>query len=103
MTAQLSNSFEISYDRIKEILETARNRIYRIANSEMVIAYWNIGRTIIEEEQKGSNRADYGKLMIETLSRRLTSEFGKGFEKTNLWNMIKFYKTFPILDACVKN
>lgn len=99
MTKSLSASFEVTYDRIKEILEKARNKVYRAANSEMVIAYWNIGRTIVEVKQKGSNRADYRKLLVVSLSARLTSEFGKGFDKTNLWNMIRFYKTFPILDA----
>jgi predicted nuclease of restriction endonuclease-like (RecB) superfamily len=64
----------------------------------MVIAYWNIGRTIIEEEQRGKDRSEYRKRFVESLSTRLTSEFGKGFDKTNIWNMIKFYKTFPILD-----
>jgi hypothetical protein len=92
-------AFENFYDSIREILITARNRVYRAANSKMVIAYWNIGRTVVEEEQKGSGRADYGKLLIETLSIRLTSEFGKGFDKSNIWNMVRFYKTFPILDA----
>jgi hypothetical protein len=99
MDKALSSSFESFYSRIKEILEAARNKVYRTANSEMVIAYWNIGHIIVEEEQKGSGRADYGKLLVETLSFKLTSEIGKGFDKTNLWNMIRFYKTFPILDA----
>jgi predicted nuclease of restriction endonuclease-like (RecB) superfamily len=99
MAQSLSPSIESSYDRIKEILEKARNRVYRAANSEMVIAYWNIGRTIVEEEQKGNSRADYGWLVVESLSARLTSEFGKGFDKSNIWRMIKFYRTFPILDA----
>ncbi len=80
-------------------METARKKVYRTANSEMVIAYWNIGRTIFEEEQKGSSLAGYGKLLLESLSIRLTNEFGKGFDKSNLWNMIGFYKTYPILDA----
>ena len=99
MNKSLSTSYESFYDKIKKILETARNRVYRSANTEMVQAYWNVGRTIYEEEQKGSARSDYGKLLVESLSTKLTSEFGKGFDKTNLWNMIRFYKTFPIIDA----
>lgn len=99
MTKSLSASFENTYDTIKMILETSRSTVYRAANSEMVNAYWNIGRTIVEEKQKGSNRADYRRLLVESISARLTSEFGKGFDKTNIWNMIKFYRTFPILDA----
>jgi hypothetical protein len=54
-------SFESFYNSIKEILEKARNKVYRATISEMVLAYWNIGRTIFEEEQKGNTRADYGK------------------------------------------
>ena len=99
MDKALSSSFESFYNRIKEILEAARNKVYRTANSEMVIAYWNIGRIIVEEEQKGSDRADYGILLVKRLSFKLSSEFGKGYDKSNLWNMIRFYKTFPIIDA----
>jgi predicted nuclease of restriction endonuclease-like (RecB) superfamily len=99
MNKAVSSSFSKFYDKIKEVLKSARNNVYRRVNTEMVVAYWTIGRTIVEEEQKGFDRADYGTLLVETLSIRLTSEFGRGFDKTNLWNMIKFYKTFPILDA----
>lgn len=50
----------------------------------MALAYWSIGKIIVEEEQKGSNRAEYGISLIETLAERLTNEFGKGFNKSNL-------------------
>ena len=66
MAQSLSPSIESSYGRIKEILEKARNRVYRVANSEMVIAYWNIGRTIVEEDQKGNSRAEYRKQVVES-------------------------------------
>lgn len=65
----------------------------------MVVAYWHIGREIIEEEQKGKSRADYGQKFLEMIAERLTNEFGQGFDASNLWNMRKFYQTFPILDA----
>jgi len=65
----------------------------------MVKTYWNVGRLIVEEEQKGKSRAEYGKSIVENLSVRLTKDFGKGFDMTNIWNMRKFYLTFPILDA----
>ena len=77
----------------------ARDKVYQTANTEMVRAYWDIGRMIVEEEQKGSDRAEYGKYLVATLSAKLTTEYGKGFDKTNLWNMIRFYRTFPIVDA----
>ena len=95
----LSPSFEHFYNKLKTILEEARSNTYRAANSEMVQAYWNIGQMIVEEEQNGSDRSEYGKYLVATLSVKLTAEYGIGFHKTNLWNMIRFYRTFPIVDA----
>ena len=92
-------SIEILYRDIKKIIEDARDTVYRTANFSMVQAYWNIGRLIVEEEQNGKKRADYGKQLIEELAVRLTAEYGKGFDRTNVWNMRKFYIAFPILDA----
>jgi predicted nuclease of restriction endonuclease-like (RecB) superfamily len=65
----------------------------------MVVAYWEVGRVIVEEEQRGAARAEYGKQLIEGLSARLTTEFGRGFDRSNLWNMRAFYLSFPKLDA----
>ena len=87
------------YDRIRKIIEIARDNIARAVNSEMVVAYWYIGKEIVEEEQKGKARAAYGKKLLEMLSQRLSDEFGKGFDVSNLWNMRQFYQTYPILDA----
>ncbi len=87
------------YERIRKIIENARGNIARVINTEMVIAYWQIGREIVEEEQKGKSRADYGKKLLENLAKRLTVEFGKGFDDSNLWHMRKFYQMYPILDA----
>ena len=70
--------------RIREILEDARNKVYRTANTEMLRAYWNVGRVIVEEEQKGQDRAKYGKRLIKDLSIRLSKEYGRGFTETNL-------------------
>lgn len=66
---------------------------------KMLAAYWHIGKIIVEEEQKGKSRADYGRKVLENLAEKLTSDFGKGFDDSNLWNMRKFYLTYPILDA----
>ena len=94
-----SHTFESFFNKVKSILEEARANVYRVANTEMVQAYWSIGQIIVEEEQKGSDRAEYGKYLVKTLSEELSAEYGKGFDKTNLWNMIRFYRAFPIVDA----
>ena len=82
------------FDRIVGILEEARSHVARTVNNAMVVAYWLIGREIVEEEQKGQKRADYGKAVIEDLSRRLTRRYGKGYSTVSLWNMRKFYQTY---------
>ena len=61
----------------------------------MVEAYWLIGKRIVEEEQAGKERADYGSYLIKGLSKELSTEFGKGFSVANLWNFRQFYLTFP--------
>jgi len=65
----------------------------------MLQSYWHIGKTIIEEEQKGKKRAEYGKSLIESLSKELSEMGEKGFDVSNLWKIRKFYLTYPILDA----
>ncbi|MBI1810477.1 MAG: DUF1016 domain-containing protein [Nitrospirae bacterium] len=98
---QLENKKAVAsiYSRVKEILETARSGAYRAVNFTMVQAYWHIGREIVEEEQRGKQRAEYGAALIEGLSKRLTAEYGQGFNKTNLWYMKQFYLAFQILHA----
>lgn len=87
------------YARIRKIIENARGNIARSINTEMVITYWQIGKEFVEEEQRGQKRAEYGKKILENLSQKLTADFGKGFDFTNLTNMRKFYLAYPILDA----
>lgn len=83
------------FSDIAILLTTARTKAYRTVNSIMVETYWLIGQRIVEEEQKGSNRAEYGDYLIVNLSKYLTDTFGKGFSEANLWNIRKFYLTFP--------
>lgn len=90
---------ESTYQTIKEVLEQARSQAYRAVNVAMVQAYWNIGRIIVEEEQKGKSKAEYGEYLIKELSERLTKDFGKGFESRNLWFMRSFYLSFEIMNA----
>jgi hypothetical protein len=79
-----SRDFELIYTEVRNIIEHARGNVYKSINFNMALAYWGIGKIIVEEEQKGSNRAEYGISLIETLAERLTNEFGKGFNKSNL-------------------
>jgi predicted nuclease of restriction endonuclease-like (RecB) superfamily len=65
----------------------------------MVEAYWNVGRMIVEEEQRGKERAEYGAFLIKNLAMRLTAEFGNAFSKRNLWNFRQFFLCFPIVNA----
>lgn len=81
---------------IRQIIEQARGRVQQQVNSAMVEAYWHIGRLIVEHEQKGEQRAAYGKQQLQQLADRLTAEFGKGFDARNLRNMRAFYQAFPI-------
>lgn len=84
------------YLKIKSILEEARQNAYRHVNAVMVKAYWNIGRIIVEEEQRGKRKADYGTKLMAELSARLSKDFGKGFSEQSLRNMRQFYLLFPI-------
>jgi predicted nuclease of restriction endonuclease-like (RecB) superfamily len=86
-------------DKIAGIIEQARGQVRQSINSAMVESYWQIGRLIIEHEQQGSARAEYGKQQLLYLSKQLTAQFGKGFDVTNLRNMRRFYLDFPIRDA----
>jgi predicted nuclease of restriction endonuclease-like (RecB) superfamily len=87
------------YLNIKNILQSARDNAYRQVNFIMVEAYWSIGQQIVEEEQNGKDRAEYGSYLIKELSSKLTKDFGKGFSAQSLWNMKQFYTTFPILST----
>ena len=82
------------YEQIKRILSEARNKVYQTANFAMVEAYWNIGKSIVEQ-QGGEEKAEYGVRLIAELSKQMTTDFGKGFTVANLKNMRQFYLTFP--------
>ena len=82
------------YEQIKRILSEARNKVYQTANFAMVEAYWNIGKSIVEQ-QGGEEKAEYGVRLIAELSKQMSTDFGKGFTVSNLKNMRQFYLTFP--------
>ena len=83
------------YQRIKEVLEHARQNISHTVNTTVVHAYWQVGKYIVEYEQQGYARAEYGKGVIDNLSKLLTTEYGSGFTATNLKMMRQFYLAFP--------
>ncbi len=82
------------FDRIAGILEQARARAVRAVNSEMVVAYWQIGREIVEHLQQGSRRAEYGDQLLQTLSEQLCARFGRGYSVSNLRYFRLFYQAF---------
>ena len=82
---------------LRAIVSTARNMSFRAANLMQVACNWLLGWRIVEQEQQGKARADYGKHIIEDASEMLTAEFGKGFTPTVLRNFRKFYLVFPDL------
>ncbi|MBI2336845.1 MAG: DUF1016 domain-containing protein [Deltaproteobacteria bacterium] len=84
------------YSQIREVIEQARGKAYRAVNFIMVEAYWNVGRLIVEEEQKGETRAGYGEHLLMSLAEKLTQEFGEGYSLTNLKYFRQFYLAFPI-------
>ena len=82
------------YQEIKELLHSAKNRVYQTINITMTQTYFEIGKRIVEEEQGGESRAEYGKSLLKLLSVQLINEFGKGFSVDNLENMRRFYLAF---------
>jgi predicted nuclease of restriction endonuclease-like (RecB) superfamily len=84
------------YESIKEVVQRAKNTAYTAVNFSMVLAYWDTGRLIIENEQAGKRRATYGKAIIKELSIKLTNDFGPGFGEQALRNYRQFFLLFPI-------
>ncbi len=84
---------------IGQVIQQAREGIRQVVDTTMVQCYWHIGRLIIEHEQQGQARAEYGKKQLQFLSERLSEQFGKGFDATNLRNMRRFYLVFPIRET----
>ena len=95
------------YSEISELLKQARNFAYKSVNTIMVQTYWHIGKRIVEQEQQGQYRSNYGDYLITNLSRYLSDTIGKGFSEANLWNIRQFYMVFPDFDQfsthCVEN
>ncbi|MEF2616526.1 PDDEXK nuclease domain-containing protein [Faecalibacillus faecis] len=89
---------EVLVNEIASIITNARNNVSKQVNSELLNAYWNIGRVIVENELK-NNRGEYGKKQLLAISKNLTNKFGKGFSQSNLYNMKMFYTKYPIFQS----
>ncbi|MBF6656270.1 DUF1016 domain-containing protein [Flavobacterium columnare] len=84
------------FQEVITIVKSSHQQLVSTVNQTLVTTYYEIGRKIVEEEQKGNERAEYGKYLIQLLSNRLTQEFGKGFSIRNLEQMRRFYQVFTI-------
>lgn len=96
---QMTKGVNSLYDTINRIIEDARNTVYQTANFTMVKAYWNIGKAIVEEEQNGKQRAEYGAELIKRLAEKLTKTQGKSYSERNLWYMKQFYQQWVNMNA----
>ncbi|HJJ32690.1 MAG TPA: PDDEXK nuclease domain-containing protein [Methanocorpusculum sp.] len=106
MAADITDEYESVVNDIRGIITHGRETAYRSAHAAILMTYWSVGKRIIEQEQDGKHRAEYGKRLLSTLSERLTAEFGSGYTARNLRNFRQFYLFFPdseIWHACVPN
>jgi hypothetical protein len=91
----MPENYENIHTGIVELLKAARSTAARNVNSIMTATYWEIGRRIVVLEQGGEQRAGYGGQLIEQLATDLTGQFGRGFKRTNLWQLRAFYLSWP--------
>lgn len=93
---QLNATYDVVFGDVSKIIDAARDSAVRSVNAAMTAAYWQIGRRIVEFEQSGERRAEYGTGLIERLAADLTSRFGRGFSRQNIQNMRLFYIAYPV-------
>ena len=96
MSKEITNNGEeisLLYNNVSALIETTKEKVYQSVNSEIVLLYWNIGKTIKEDIIK-AERAGYGEKLVEELSKELSEKYGKGYSKRNLFRIIKFYESF---------
>ncbi|MGM9570317.1 MAG: YhcG family protein [Phascolarctobacterium sp.] len=102
----VSHEYQSALNDIRNIITEGRKAAYEAVNKAVVLTYWHIGQRIVEQEQAGNKRADYGKGLINSLADGLTKEFGQSYSAKNLRNYRKFYLCFQdlkIWNACVPN
>jgi hypothetical protein len=88
--------------QIRQLVEQARHNVARSINTDLLLTYWNVGRLIVEYEQAGNIRAEYGKQLLVDLSKSLTNDIGKGFSRSNLQMMRLFYIRFELTESSIR-
>ena len=96
---KLDAQYQAIFGDVSRIVDAARQSAARSVNAVMTAAYWLIGRHIVEFEQSGEQRADYGEEIVERLATDLSAYYGRGFSIRNVWNMKAFYLAWPILQT----
>lgn len=96
---EIDTLYQSLFDDVTQVIDSARRSAARSVNAAMTAAYWLIGRHIVEFEQQGSKRADYGEKIIEHLANALSVRYGRGFSFSNVWQMKAFYLAWPILQT----
>ncbi|MBS9780473.1 MAG: hypothetical protein KGV51_07595 [Moraxellaceae bacterium] len=94
-----NNTYTKLIDNIGDILSLGRQQAYQKVNTILVKTYWHIGQYIVEYEQQGDEKAEYGSQLLKRLSKDLTQRYGKGFSKSNLYLIRQFYLKFPIFQS----
>lgn len=97
------HEYEKTYLQIKKLMEEARKSVAQTVNLTLLHTYHEIGRTIVEDEQGHLERAEYGRFLMDRLSKDLTREFGREFSRSNIFNMRRFYLTYPKSRRCLEN
>ena len=92
---ELDAPYQAVFGDVSKIIDAARDSVVRSVNASMTAAYWLTGRCVVEFEQSGEERAEYGAVLIERLGEDLTGRFGRGFSRQNIQNMRLFYLTYP--------
>ncbi|MCE7925770.1 MAG: DUF1016 family protein [Haliscomenobacteraceae bacterium CHB4] len=99
---QPETEYKSLLDNIGQTFSAAKEKAYSLMSQILIEAYWNIGRQIIEYEQKGQGKADYGKKLMQNLAKDLSLRLGKGFSLSNLYLMRQFYEAYPIFQTSGK-
>ena len=94
-----TNDMDQLVAEIRAVMEAARTNVAREINTTMLVTYWQIGRAIVEREQNGNLKSQYGKNLLPELSKRLTKELGRGYSLSNLYNMRELYLQYPIFQT----
>ena len=98
-TNEVAGASDRLYRSVRKVIQEAQGVVSRVANWAMVEANWRVGFLIVEDEQKGKRKAEYGKAVLQDLACRLTAEYGSGYDERNLRYMRSFYLAFPIRNA----